>query len=173
MYFSILKAEKYFGLISERFTVHVEGTHAVIIPDDVGCAFAKAGHARVAVKAYFEGNELDFHGKLHFYKEQYLISFGKRYQKALGVFPTDFFELQLLEDKSKYGVEVPASLQAVLDSDPKGAAIFESLTPGRKRGLIYYVSRFKTAQTQIDKSLIIFENLKRGIRDPKEIIKPL
>ena len=167
-------------LISAKFTVHLEGTHAVVIPDGVGSAFlptgqagAKAGHARVAVKAYFEGKELDFHGKLHYYKEQYLISFGKRYQKVLGIFPSDFFELQLLEDTSIYGVEVPEPFQAVLDSDLEGAAIFESLTPGRKRGLIYYISRFKTPQTQIDKSLIIFENLKRGIRDPKEIIKPL
>lgn len=159
-------------LTSEKFTVHIDGTHAVIIPDDIGGAFAKAGHSRVAVKAFFKENELDFHGKLHLFKGQYVISFGKRYQKAIGVFPTDFFELQLFEDTSKYGVEVPESFQAVLDSDPDGAKVFESLTPGQKRGLIYYVARFKTAQTQIDKTLIIFENLKKGIRDPREIIKP-
>jgi uncharacterized protein YdeI (YjbR/CyaY-like superfamily) len=158
-------------MTSDRFTVHIEGTHAVVIPDDVGNAFAKSGHSRVAVKAFFKANEFDFHGKIHLFKGQYLISFGKRYQKAIGVFPTDFFELQLIEDTSKYGVEVPASFQAVLDSDPEGAVIFENLTPGRKRGLIYYIARFKTAQTQIDKSLIIFENLKRGLRDPREIIK--
>lgn len=160
-------------LISEKFTVHIEGTHSVIVPDDVGSAFAKAGHTRVAVKAFFKEKEFDFHGKLHLYKERYQISFGKRYQKALGVFPSDFFELQLIEDQSKYGVEVPESFQAVLDSDPEGAEIFETLTPGRKRGLIYYISRIKTPQNQVDKTLIIFENLKRGIRDPREIIKPL
>jgi hypothetical protein len=164
-------------LISERFEVTLSGTiattgsHSVLIPIEIASAFAKAGHKRIAIKAFFENKEINFHGALHFYKEQYLISFGKRYQKELGIFPSDYFELQLLEDQSKYGVEVPGALQAVMDSDPKGFELFESLTPGKKRSLIYYIARFKTEQTQVDKALIIFSNLKRGIRDQRELIK--
>lgn len=164
-------------LISERFEVTLSGTipttgsHSVLIPIEIASAFAKAGHKRIAIKAFFENKEINFHGALHFYKEQYLISFGKRYQKELGVFPSDYFELQLLEDQSKYGVEVPGALQAVMDSDPEGFELFESLTPGKKRSLIYYIARFKTEQTQVDKALIIFSNLKRGIRDQRELLK--
>lgn len=158
-------------LTSNRFTVHIEGTHSVHIPDAIGDAFAKAGHQRIAVKAYFKDRTLDFHCKLHHYKERYLITFGKRNQKALGIYPSDFFELQLFEDQTKYGVEVPEAFQAVLESDPEGAALFEQLTPGRQRGLIYYIARFKRAQTQVDKTLIIFENLKSGIKDPRLLIK--
>jgi len=159
-------------LISEKFEVTITGTHGLVIPDKHASAFAKAGHKRIAIRASFQGKVLDFHGALHFYKEEYLISFGKRYQKELGVFPSDYFEIQLFQDQSKYGVEVPEALQAVMDSDPEGYDLFENLTPGKKRSLIYYVARFKTEQTQVDKALLIFENLKRGIRDQRELIKP-
>ncbi|MEQ3656111.1 MAG: YdeI/OmpD-associated family protein [Dokdonia sp.] len=158
-------------LSSKRFTVHLDGTHGIHIPDAIGDAFAKAGHQRIAVRAYFEDRTLDFHCKLHRYKERYLIVFGKRNQNALGMYPSDFFELQLFEDQTKYGVEVPEAFQAVLDSDPEGAALFENLTPGRKRGLIYYIARFKRTQTQVDKTLIIFNNLKSGVKDPRLLIK--
>ena len=86
---------------SDRFTVHKEGTYAVVIPDDVGNAFAKAGHARATVKAFFKENEFDFNGKTHILNGQCFISFRKRYQKAIGVFSTDFFQLHPIEDTSK------------------------------------------------------------------------
>lgn len=120
---------------------------------------------------FFEHRTFHFHGTLHIYKEQYLISFGKRYQKELGIFPSDYFELQLLEDTTKYDVEVPESFQAVMDSDPKGFDLFEKLTSGKKRSLIYYISRFKTPQTQVYKSLMIFKNLKIGLTDYLLLVK--
>ena len=164
-------------LKSKRFEVHLSGmmpstgSPSIVIPDEYALAFAKAKQKRVAIKAFFENRIIHFHGSLHFYKEQYLISFGIRYQKELGIFPSDYFELQLFEDTSKYGVSVPDSLQAVMDSDSEGFALFERLTPGKKRSLIYYVARFKTSQTQVDKSLIIFDNLKIGITDFRELVK--
>lgn len=158
-------------LNTPRFTVNITGTHGIHIPEEHAVPFAKAGHKRIQIKAYFKEQTIEFHGALHLYQGVYLISFGKRYQKALGVFPTDFFELQLFENTTKYGVEVPESLQAVMDSDPEGFALFENLTDGKKRSLIYYVSRFKTSQTQVDKSLLIFENLKLGIKDHRELVK--
>lgn len=164
-------------LQSERFEVNLGGTirstgsDSIVIPYEVANAFAKAGRKRIAIKAFFEAKEINFHGALHHYRGQYLISFGKRYQKELGIFPSDYFELQLQEDSSKYGVDVPESLQAVMDSDPEGFFLFEKLTPGKKRSLIYYVSRFKTPQTQVDKSLMVFENLKLGMTDYLELVK--
>ncbi len=164
-------------LQSDRFEVTLAsiisntGSSSVVIPEEIVSAFAKAGHKRIAIKAFFESKEINFHGALHKHKGQYLISFGKRYQKELGLFPSDYFEIQLFEDQSKYGVDVPESLQAVMDSDPEGFAIFEKLTPGKKRSLIYFVSRFKTPQTQVDKALMIFENLKLGITDYLQLVR--
>ncbi len=158
-------------LSTPRFTVTITGTHGIHIPEEHATPFVKANHKRIQIKAYFNDKIIDFHGALHLYQGIYMISFGKRYQKELGVFPTDFFELQLFENTTTYGVEVPEALQAVMDSDPQGFALFENLTDGKKRSLIYYISRFKTPQTQVDKSLLIFENLKLGIKDHRELVK--
>lgn len=144
-----------------------------ILPDEVGDAFAKAGFKRVLLKAYNQDKVVETHVALRRIQEVYRVYFGKQHQKTLGIFPSDIFEIQLFQDTSKYGVEVPEAFQAVMDSDPEGFDIFESLTDGRKRGLIYHIKRYKSEQTQVDKTLIIFDNLKRGIRDPKELIKPL
>ncbi len=125
------------------------------------------------VKAFFKENIIEFHGALRLYQGDYLIRFSKRYQKELGVFPSDFFEFQLFENTTTYGVEIPEALQAVMDSDSIGFSYFKKLTDGRKRGLIYYIIRFKNKQKQVDKSLLIFKNLKRGITNPRELIKGL
>ncbi|WP_299767696.1 YdeI/OmpD-associated family protein [uncultured Dokdonia sp.] len=156
-----------------RFPVHITGTHGIVIPEEYAIPFLETGQKRVQIKAFFKENSFDFHGAIQKYQGQYFISFGKRYQKELGVFPTDFFEFQLLENTTEYGVEIPDTMKEVMDSDPEGLSYFKKLTDGRKRGLIYYVKRFKNEQTQVDKSLMIFENLKRGITDPRELIKPL
>lgn len=97
--------------------------------------------------------------------------FGKRYQKKLGIFPNDYFRLQFFEDDSKFGVEMPEEMNAVLSGDLEAQKKFESFPAGKKRGLIYGIARYKNSQTRIDKSLLICEKVKRGIRDTKELMK--
>ncbi len=86
------------GFISKRFPVILEGTHGLVVPEEAAIPFIEAGHKRVHILAYFEKRMIQFHGALHHYNNRYVISFGKRYQKELGVLPTDFFEIQFKED---------------------------------------------------------------------------
>ena len=160
-------------LTSERFEVTLLGTHGLIIPQKIAEKFVLAGHSRVQYKAFFEGKEIEFHGALQIYKGIYMVSFGKRYQKELGVFTNDYFKLQLIENTTKYGVEMPEEFSAVLEGDPEASMIFEGFTDGKKRSLIYYLLRIKNSQTRIDKALIIAENMKMGITDQKELIKKI
>ena len=99
------------------------------------------------------------------------MMFGKRYQKELGVFPNDYFQLQFFEDDSKYGAELPEELEVVLMSDYEAFEIFESFTPGKQRGIIYGILSYKASQTRIDKSILICENLKKGIRYNPDLLK--
>lgn len=160
-------------LQSSKFEVIIEGTHSLIVPDAIAVPFQESGHSRVAVLAFHQEKSISFHGKLHNYKECFVISFGKRYQKELGVSKGDFFMLQLLEDTTKYGVEMPEELSAVLESDPYAQEKFELLTDGKKRSLIYHIIRIKNSQTRIDKALLISENLKSNCTDVKSLIKPI
>ena len=156
---------------SKRFEITIEGTHAVIIPDKIATSFIKGKNTRVLVKAFFEEKKIEFHAALQKRMGNYVITFGKRKQKDLGVFPSDYFQIQLVEDTTKYGVKMPEELKAVLESDPEASEIFHTFTDGKKRSLIYYVKRFKTSQTRIDKALLISENMKMGIRDQRELVK--
>ena len=157
---------------SKPFEIAIAGNnHSLMLPYEILKPFLKRNIKRVKVKASFEGKEFHFHGAFQKRGEDYYMTFGKRYQKALGIFPNDYFQLQFFEDDSKYGVAMPEELDAVFSSDHKAFKIFESFTAGKKRGLIYGIARYKNEQTRIDKSLLLCENLKRGIRDNRILLK--
>ncbi len=158
-------------LSSEKFEVRVQGYHSIYIPDSIADVFVNAGHKRVLVKAFHQDKIHTFHAALQKIKGQYQMTFGKKHQKAIGLDTHDSFSLQFFEDTSKYGVEMPEEFQAVLDSDPEAFAMFEGLTDGKKRSIIYTLLRYKNSQTRIDKALILTENLKMGITDMKELLK--
>lgn len=143
------------------------------MPEKLGNEWSNAGHKRVLLKASNDTNTLETHIAIRKLKGVYWVLFGKQHHKALQIETLENFSIQLIEDTTKYGVVTPEAFDAVYDSDPEGAAIFESLTDGKKRGLIYQVRRYKNEQTQVDKMLILFENLKRGLRDPKTLFKAL
>lgn len=156
---------------SSPFEITISATHALEIPEHIVTPFWNEGHKRVKVTATFEEKTITFHAALQKRNNRYFIIFGKKNQKALGVYPNDYFELQFFKDTSKYGVEMPEELAAVLMSDHEAAQIFESFTDGKKRGIIYMVLGYKNSQTRIDKSLRICENLKRGIRKNPDLLK--
>ena len=156
---------------SVEFEVALQGSHSLVVPDDYALPFIKKGHKRVRVVAKFEGRSISFHAAIQQYQGRYVMTFGKRYQKELGVFPNDYFQLQFFEDTSRYGVDMPEELQAVLDGDMEAMEIFSSFTEGKIRSIIYIISRYKNVQTRVDKSLILAENLKRGVRDSRELFK--
>ena len=157
---------------SPEFEVSISGMHSIALPEEIVVPFVEKGHKRVRIVARFQGEVITFHGALQKRGGGYYLMFGKDNQKALGVYPNDYFTLQFFEDNTKYGVEMPEELQAVLDSDPEALAVFETLTQGKIRGLIYAIRRYRTSQTRIDKSLLMCENLKRGLRDPRELFRP-
>ncbi len=156
---------------SPAFEVTISGMHALSLPPSIVKPFLEKGHSRVKVVATHGEHSISFHGAIQRRGEGFFMMFGKQNQKSLGVFPNDYFQLQLFEDTSKYGVEMPEEFQVVLESDPEAMEHFDSLTDGRKRGLIYSILRYKNSQTRIDKALILSENLKRGVRDPRELFK--
>lgn len=160
-------------LKSPVFEVTVKGTHGIDLPYEIVTPFIENGQKRVKVKAAFEKKNIEFHAALSKYKGKYMMMFSKAKQKELGLFPNDYFEMQFFEDTSKYGVEVPEEFEAVMLSDYDAFQIFESFTKGKQRGIIYGISRYKNSQARIDKSILVCENLKRGIRDNMALFKSL
>jgi uncharacterized protein YdeI (YjbR/CyaY-like superfamily) len=59
-------------------------------------------------------------------------------------------------------------LRECLWQDPEGEAVFESLTPGKKRSLIYVVSKVKSTNLRMRKAIVIVTHLaKYGSLDYK------
>lgn len=151
--------------------VQLRGSHSIVIPSEIAEYFKQKGQDRIHCLAAFQDKQLEFHAALRKYQGNYIISFGKRYQKELGIHPEDEFILTFSEDDSKYGVDMPEEFEAVLNSDPEAKEIFESFSDGKKRSLIYFVLRFKSSQTRIDKSLMVADNMKMGIQKTQDLLK--
>lgn len=96
---------------------------------------------------------------------------SKAKQKELGVFMGDYFTIQIFKDTSKYGVVPCEEFEAVMLTDYEAFQIFEAMTPGKKRSIIYAINRYKSSQIRIDKSIVFTNNLKRGIFDQKLWLK--
>lgn len=159
-------------LISNPFEVSLANKQSVILPQESITKFIEGKHKRVKVKATFEDKSIEFHAQLKYEKTGlHRIYFSKAKQKELGIFMNDYFTLQIFEDTSKYGVEMSEDLEAVLLSDYEAFTIFEGLTPGKQRSIIYAISRYKSSQMRVDKSILLCNNLKRGIKDPKMWLK--
>lgn len=157
---------------SKIFDIAITGKYlSLLIPEHIVLPFLEENHKRVKAKASYEGKKLQFYGAFQKRNGNYYMMFSKWYQKELGIFPNDYFQLQFFEDDSKYGVEMPEELEAVFSSDYNAFHIFESFTAGKKRGIIYSILNYRVSQTRIDKSILVCENLKKGVRDNRELFK--
>ncbi|WP_299116704.1 YdeI/OmpD-associated family protein [uncultured Winogradskyella sp.] len=159
-------------LKTEPFEVTLADKQSVILPQEHITEFIERKHKRIKVIASTPDNQIEFYAALKREKTGlFRIYFSKAKQKELEVYINDYFTIQVFEDTSKYGVEMSEELEAVLLSDYKAYTIFEELTPGRQRSIIYTISRYKSSQMRIDKAILLTENLKRGIYDPKLWLK--
>ena len=88
------------------------------------------------------------------------ISINKKRQREFGVRLGDEVTIELSHDLSKYGMHMPEELEALLEQDPEGAALFEALSGGKKRYIIYHVDSVKSSQLKIDRAIMLINNLK-------------
>lgn len=104
--------------------------------------------------------ELKMNSALMPHGEGSYIMINKASREKLGITEGDEVTLELEKDSSEYGMPMPESLQVMLDQDESGNRYFHSLTPGKQRSLIYIVSKVKSIDKQINKSLAILDHLK-------------
>ena len=101
---------------SPVFEISITGSYySLLLPQHIVDPFLSKNIKRVKAKASFEGSEVNFHGAIQKRNGNYYMMFSKRYQKELGIFPNDYFQLQFFEDDSKYGVDMPEELGCRID----------------------------------------------------------
>jgi len=71
----------------------------------------------------------------------------------------DSIDVQLIEDTSKLGVEIPEVLEILLDQDPRLNAKFEQLTPGKQRSIIFQMNKIKDLNKQVAKTIELIDSI--------------
>jgi hypothetical protein len=74
-------------------------------------------------------------------------------------------------DDSEFQFEDSAELLEVLKTDKLAAKVFNKLTPGNKRSLLYLVNRFTSSDKRIETALHISYCLKANITSAQKISK--
>lgn len=117
-------------------------------------------------------NNQSFHCALIKHKTGgYYINIGKPTLSKLGVKEGMKVKPAFSNDTTKHQFTAVPELTEVLKSDPPAKKIFESLTDGGKRSLLYLVSQPKSVDKRIERALLIAERLKQGITSARIILK--
>jgi hypothetical protein len=134
---------------------------AIHIPLHLTAFFRKTKGA-IRVLCSINGKE-EFPCALNPRGNEYLIIVSKALIRQHTLAPGVTFKVAIRLDPDK-GLLMPEELQEVLNQDEWGNTLFEALTPGRKRGYIYYIRTAKTVDTRLKRSFEIVEKLKREYR---------
>jgi hypothetical protein len=155
--------------MKSKISKFASGMHYFLVDKKTIDKFAKTGSRRVICKL---NSAVEFHCAFMKKKEGgYFVNVGAGIRSKLGLRAGDTVTATFSFDNSKFQFESPKEFMEVLKTDLKASSIFERLTDGNKRGLIYLVTQVKSVDKRIERSLKIAERLKVGINSPKEILK--
>jgi len=104
-------------------------------------------------------------------EEGYFIYISKRVLKELSLKKGMTVQMELKEDESQFQFEEAEEWNEVLATDPIAKDIFDQLTPGNQRSILYLITRVKSSEKRIERSLHIAEQLKRGIHSAAKLMK--
>ena len=88
-------------------------------------------------------------GLNHLGDGNFFIILSNKNLKKLGLELGDEFSFYIEEDPNPLGVAIPEVLEVLLAQDPAAKKIFEAITDGKKRSLIYTIARVKDIDKQV------------------------
>lgn len=91
---------------------------------------------------------------------EFFIMVNKEIRTRLQIVSGDAVDVTLRLDESKYGMAMPEELEEVLKQDAKGDRFFHELTAGKRRSLMWIVSKGKDVDTRIHRALVVTEHLR-------------
>ena len=135
-------------------------TNHIVIPDEIyNKMILLAPDKRIICTI---NNEYTFHCAMLSKVTFYFVLLNKETCKKYNYQENDEVTVEIIPDKSKYGMPISEEFQEVLFSDPEGENWFEKLTDGKKRSLIYLTNKTKNPQLKIEKCFVVLEHLKRN-----------
>ncbi len=145
------------------------GMHYIMLNATIVKQLTKNNNQRAICKL---NNQLEFHCAIMPKKEGgHYINIGLTICKKLKIKEGSKVFATFKVDETKYQFEMPEEFKEVLETDQEANNIFQSLTSGNKRGLIYLVSQVKSSDKKIERALKITERIKNGVTSPRIILK--
>ncbi|WP_395043882.1 hypothetical protein [Flavobacterium sp.] len=156
---------KFTATISRFGESEVFWTSIIIIPDEIYQKMILLSPKKRIVCTL--NNSYTFHCAMIPKNPFHYIMLSKEKIKELKLNINDEISVEIIADKSEYGIDVSDEFQEVLDCDEIGEILFKKLTPGKQRSLIYLMNKTKNSNLKIEKCFVILEHLKRnkGILD--------
>lgn len=145
------------------------GMHFISISASMAEKFIKKGIKRCICTL---NGKSSLHVALQSRKEDgYFIYISKRILKELNLKKGMTVQMELKEDESTFQFEEAEEWNEVLATDPTAKKIFDQLTPGNQRSILYLINRVKSSDKKVERSLYIAEQLKRGIHSAAKLMK--
>jgi uncharacterized protein YdhG (YjbR/CyaY superfamily) len=142
------------------------GGHHIIVPEDIVALFpGKRAVCTLNGTAVFHCAFMPVKNGGHF------VYVGRTVLTKIKAKKGDQVSALFTPDTSDYQFAIPEELEEVLRTDPEGNALFQQLTPGKKRGLIHLVQLVKSSEKRIERALLIMTRLKQGIHSPAQVLR--
>jgi len=148
---------------------YAAGTHFFVVETKIAEQFLTSKNKRV-VCTFDDGSII--HAAIFTKKEiGYYIRLGKSIVKKLRVKAGDTIKVLIEADITPFQFELPEELAEVFATDLEANQVFEKLSPGNQRSIIYLVSLLKSTDKRIERALRIAEKLKAGITSARKMIQ--
>lgn len=144
--------------------------HYAIIPADIAAAFLSNGYKRLLCQV---NNQEVLHMAIMHNKVAgfHYIYLGNAFLKKMKLQAGSQVDISFAPDETPYQFDMPAALEEVLNTDEAAHRAFHALTEGNQRGLIQLIRQVKSEEKQVERALRMAENLKLGIRSPRDILR--
>lgn len=142
--------------------------HHLMVPEDIARDFIDGNDRRVICTF---NNTVEKRCALMAADKGWFILLTNSELKKLGINTGNKIEVSIKKDNSEYGMEFPEEFRVMLDQDDDADKVFNSITAGKRRSLIYLVNSVKNIQSRINRSIAICDHLKesKGNLDGKRI----
>jgi Domain of unknown function (DUF1905) len=151
---------KFTATISRFEESEVYWTSIIIIPEKICQEMIQLSPSKRVICTINKNHT--FHCAMIPKKPFHFIMLNKERIALLKLTINDEILVELVPDLSEYGIDISEELQEVLLSDDEGKFLFEKLTSGKQRSLIYLINKIKNSQSRINKSFVILDHLKRN-----------
>lgn len=90
-------------------------------------------------------------GLNHLGDGNFYIILATRFLKSLEKKPGELVSFEIYEDPNPLGVEIPEVVTAIINQDDQLKEIYDSLSDGKKRSLVFTIDKIKDIDKQINK----------------------